>query len=373
MKSFVSSKRGRWIFSVLVTNLAVGLVLLVLIVAGQFPTLHVFFRTLAYTLIFANLTSVIGMLIIGAVTERLARRRLPIVPVAIAGITFVVPLGCLVAQGLLVLVGIAARQNFWAQYFQTLKVAMPLALVFGLGALAYASLATRLEAAELQLREKELAEERTRKLDAEARLRSLESWIHPHFLFNTLNTISALITLDPARAEQIVGRLATLLRASLDSGNHSLIPLRQELALVESYLDIERVRLGEKLQVTVEIPAELAGTAVPPMALQSLVENAVKYGVTPQPDGGQIRIEASTRQEPSGAGRVCIDVCDSGPGFDFAAIPAGHGLDKLVQRLDALFGENASLCVFRRDGQCVVEMQIPQSATRDPQPVALTP
>jgi uncharacterized integral membrane protein len=82
MTSFVSSARGRWIFSILVTNLSVGLVLLILAVAGQFPTAHVFFRTLAYTLIFANLTGILGMAIIGAITERLARRQLPVVAVS---------------------------------------------------------------------------------------------------------------------------------------------------------------------------------------------------------------------------------------------------------------------------------------------------
>jgi LytS/YehU family sensor histidine kinase len=206
-----------------------------------------------------------------------------------------------------------------------------------------------------QLHEKELSEERTRKLAAETRLRSLESWIHPHFLFNTLNSISALIPQDPARAEQIVGRLATLLRASLDTNNHSLIPLRQELALVESYLDIERVRLGEKLHATIEVPAALAETKVPPMSIQHLVENAVKYGITPQTNGGAIRVTALADNDA-----ISIEIQDSGPGFDLAAIPANHGLDKLTQRLDALYGESASLKVFRRDNTSIVQMTVPR-------------
>jgi len=157
-----------------------------------------------------------------------------------SGILFFTLGGCLVAQALLAAAGVSQSQHFWADYLRTLRFAVPLALVFGLGAMTHASLLARVQAMEQELHEKELAEERTRKLAAETRLRSLESWIHPHFLFNTLNSISALIALDPARAEQIVGRLATLLRASLDSSDHSLIPLRQELAMVESYVDIER-------------------------------------------------------------------------------------------------------------------------------------
>lgn len=362
MTAFISTRRGRWIFSILVINAAVALVLVVLVVAGQLPTLRVFLKTLGYTLIFANLTGILSTAIIGAVTERLARRQLPIVPAGIAGILFIVPLGCLAAQALLVLLGAAARQNFWSQYLHTLKVAMPLALVFGLGALAYASLQGRLEVAQLQLREKQLAEERTRKLAAEARLRSLESWIHPHFLFNTLNSISALIASDPALAEQIVGRLATLLRASLDSSNHSLIPLAQELVLVQSYIQIERVRFGKRLASRIEVPADLMDVSVPPMSLQSLVENAIKHGIAPQPGGGEFAITARAEDHAeNGTARsaVHLQVRDSGSGFDLASIPAGHGLDKLVQRLDALYGPAAHLNVRREEGCAVVEMVVP--------------
>jgi two-component system, LytTR family, sensor histidine kinase AlgZ len=216
-------------------------------------------------------------------------------------------------------------------------------------------LLSRVQVMEQQLHEKQIAEERSRKLAAETRLRSLESWIHPHFLFNTLNSISALIAIDPARAEQIVGRLATLLRVSLDSSANSLIPLHREIAMVESYLDIERVRLGEKLRARIEVPVDLRETMVPPMSVQSLVENAVKHGITPQSDGGEVLVTARADAEC-----VRIDVADTGPGFELAGLCAGHGLDKLVQRLDALFGDRASLNVFRRDAYSVVEIVLPR-------------
>jgi LytS/YehU family sensor histidine kinase len=208
---------------------------------------------------------------------------------------------------------------------------------------------------EERLHEKEIAEERARKLAAEARLRSLESRIRPHFLFNTLNTISSLIAVNPAQAEQIVGRLAELLRASLDTSHQPLIPLREELAMVESYIDIERARFGDKLRGSVEVPAELQDAKVPPMALQSLVENAVKHGITPQSGGGEFLVTASAEN-----GSLRIEVRDTGPGFDLSAIPAGHGLDSVVERLDALFGAKARLNVFRRDGYSVVEMIVPR-------------
>ncbi|HEX4065201.1 MAG TPA: histidine kinase [Acidobacteriaceae bacterium] len=356
MQTRFGSTRYNWGFTLIVTNLAVLLVLFVLVTAGQIRTEHDFLHGLAYALVFSNVTSVLAMLVLGTVLEKLAGRRLPFVPLSLIGMAIVIPVGCLAAQAVLVAIHFIPAGRFWSQYLHVLKVATPLALVFGLGALAYATLRARLEVAELRLREKEVAEERSRKLAAEARLRSLESWIHPHFLFNTLNSISALIAFDPARADQIVGRLATLLRASLDNNSHTLIPLRQELALVESYLDIERVRLGSKLRASIDVPADLAATPVPPMSVQSLVENAVKYGIVPLPTGGDVRVTAV-----NGGGTIRIAICDSGPGFDLASIPADHGLDKLVQRLDAIFGDGAALHVFRDDGSSVVEMVVPRT------------
>jgi LytS/YehU family sensor histidine kinase len=291
----------------------------------------------------------------GGLAQRLAQLKLPLVPYVAVGIMVVTALGCLLAQALSMEMGFVIPQHFWREYFHTLRIATPLAIVFGLGASAHASLQGRVQMMEEKLHEKEMAEERTRKLVAEARLRSLESRIHPHFLFNTLNAISSLITVNPARAEQIVGRLAALLRASLDSGNQPLIPLRQELAMVESYVDIEKARFGDKLDGSVEVPAELLDAKVPPMSVQSLVENAVKYGITPQSGGGMFLVTASGDN-----GNLRIEVQDTGPGFNLAAIQAGHGLDNLVQRLDALFGPKARLNVLRRDRYSVVEMVVPR-------------
>jgi LytS/YehU family sensor histidine kinase len=247
------------------------------------------------------------------------------------------------------------RQDFWLEYFHTLRVAMPLAVVFGLGAMVHGTLRERVQVAEGRLREKEIAEERSRKLAVEARLRSLESRIHPHFLFNTLNSISSLIALDPARAEQIVGRLASLLRASLDSSHEPLIPLADELEMIECYLEIERARFGDKLRGFIAVPPELRDSKVPPMSVQALVENAVKHGIGPCSGGGDFLVVASAED-----GNLRIEVRDTGPGFELSEIPAGHGLDSLVERLDALFGSKARLNVLRRGGYCVVEMVLPR-------------
>jgi LytS/YehU family sensor histidine kinase len=232
-------------------------------------------------------------------------------------------------------------------------MAMPLAIVFGTGAVVHSSLRGQMQNMQAKLQDKEMAEERARKLATEARLHSLEAQIHPHFLFNTLNSISSLIAVNPARAEQIVGRLAALLRASLDTSGQPLIPLQQELSMVESYLDIERERFGDKLRSAVDVPTGLEKAKVP-MSLQSLVENAVKYGITLQNGGGEVVVRAAAEN-----GNLRIEIRDTGPGFDLSTVPAGHGLDNLVGRLHALFGERARLNVSRRDGQSIVEMVLP--------------
>jgi sensor histidine kinase YesM len=350
----VTPIKRNWVFSLLWINFAVAVVVLIQIAGNQISSGRELLHTLAYSLVYANLTGALGIWSLGVAVPALLRRKFPLVPVVAGGILIVAAVGCLLAQTLLMAIGLVVPQHFWREYFYTLRVATPLAILFGLGAMVHAMLRERVQRAEQRLHEKEITEERARKLATEARLRSLESRIHPHFLFNTLNSISSLIAVNPARAEQIVGRLASLLRASLDSSSQTLIPLEQEMAMVENYIDIERVRFGHKLRGAVEMPAELREARVPPMSVQSLVENAVKHGITPQ-SGGEVLVTASAKN-----GSLRIEVRDTGPGFELAAIPAGHGIDSLVERLDVLFGAKARLNVFRRDGYSVVEMELPR-------------
>ena len=273
--------KSKWGMPLLWINLSIVLVYFVLLISDQITfgknLLHMF----VFALIYANITGILGMVALGAVARRLSLRD-PLAPILVLGVVVCVAAGCLLAQSLLIAIGFLPSQRFWFQYFQTLKLAMPLALVFGFGAMVHGSLRQRVQTMQEKLYEKDAVVARAQKLAAEARLQSLESRIQPHFLFNTLNSISSLTASNPQRAEQIVGRLALLLRASLDNSNQPLISLRQELDMVESYLEIESVRLGEKLKRPVVVPPELLEAKVPPMSVQSLVENAVKYGVTPQ-------------------------------------------------------------------------------------------
>lgn len=310
----------------------------------------------AFVLVYTNVTAIPAVTAGPWMVGVLARRRWPLPAAVLVTTAVFAAAGCLVAQALLMWTGIAVPRDFWWQYLQTLSRAMLFAVVFGLGGFAYASMKDQLRRTEEKLHEKEVAEVRTEKLLAEARLRSLESHLHPHFLFNTLNSISALIRIDPVRAEQMVGRLSALLRSSLDTSSRSLIPLAQELAMVENYVDIERARFGDKLRGRIEVASELRDALVPPLSIQSLVENAVKHGISPQRSGGEVLVSASSED-----GQLRIEVSDTGNGFDLTAIRAGHGLDSLVRRLDALFSTEARLNVSRHNDRCVVQMTLPRS------------
>jgi sensor histidine kinase YesM len=323
--------------------------------SGLAEIMHGWMPALVYT----NLTGVPALLLGHRVVEWLSHRQWPLTAAVVVSTLAFAAVGCLAAQAILMWMGNRLPEGFWAEYLQTLRSALLLSIVFGLGAFSYASMRERLRETEERLHEKEVAEERMHKLAAEARLQSLESRLHPHFLFNTLNSISALIAVDPLRAERILGRLAALLRSSLDTTTRSLIPLEQELAMVQDYVDIERARFGDKLHGRVEVPPELRDAQVPPLSVQSLVENAVKHGISRERNGGEVCVSASAEN-----GQLRIAVSDTGAGFDLSAVQAGHGLDSLVGRLDALFSSSAHLAVSRREGRCVVEMVLPRSGLK---------
>jgi len=231
-----------------------------------------------------------------------------------------------------------------------------LTLVIGVSRTLYESQRARVDALTLELRTKELERERDRKAALEAQLASLESRLHPHFLFNTLNAISELIHEDPERAERMVERLAGLMRAALDATGRGLVPLARELELVADYLEIERARLGERLVYGFDVTPEARACVVLPLAVQTLVENSVKHAIAPNPRGGRLRVEAATDD-----GRLTAGVWDDGPGFAMASAVPGHGLENLQSRLTARFGAGAGLSVGRRDGGTLVTIVLPRS------------
>jgi sensor histidine kinase YesM len=264
--------------------------------------------------------------------------------------------GSLFAASLLTVLGVVPRNEYWAEFSFAVRLGTIISLAFGLSTSFYYSLRYKLQAATLELRTRTLEEERARKLLAEARLSSLESRIHPHFLFNTLNSISALIPQDPQRAEGMVGRLASLLRFSLNASQTSLVSLDQELKVVRDYLELEQARFGPRLRYDIIVPESLLTVAVPPLSIQTLVENSVKHVAAPRPQGGEIRIEARS----SGPDRIDIEVIDDGPGFALENIPAGHGLENLIARLTLLFGPGARLEVDCGKARSTVRLSFPK-------------
>jgi LytS/YehU family sensor histidine kinase len=227
--------------------------------------------------------------------------------------------------------GLVPQGYLWVSFWARIQFAAVLALSMGIGALGYGVLRNQLEATTLE-------QERARKLAVDAQLASLESHVRPHFLFNTLNTISSLIPEDPKRAETLVGKLAAVLRLSLDSNQARLGSLERELKIIGDYLEIERARYGERLRFRIDVPPELRPVEVPALSLQTLVENSVKHAVGSRFEGAEIRVAAFER-----GGSVFVQVSDDGPGFTEKAILPGHGLHNLQQRLVTLFGPGARL------------------------------
>lgn len=176
----------------------------------------------------------------------------------------------------------------------------------------------------------------------EAELRALKSQVNPHFIFNSLNSLRALIDEDPARARQSVTQLANLLRYSLQSGQLETVPFEDELRVVNDYLALEQVRHEERLRLRFDIAPETLELPVPPMLLQTLVENAVKYGISTRTEGGEIAIIARCEN-----GALRLQVTNPGElataASEARAASTGVGLRNAAERLRLLFGERATL------------------------------
>ena len=286
-----------------------------------------------------------------------ARSRRPGVkwPAMLGAITACCVLGCFSAQVILTAAGIMDAGRFWPIFGRSLRFSLLLTFVFGGFATAYESLRSELERTTLELRTKELERERALKVAMEARLSSLESRVHPHFLFNTLNSISSLIQEDPKRAERLVEQMAALLRYSLNSTGMGLVALRQELQIVRDYLEIEKARYEDRLRFELECPVEAEQYEVPPFSVQTLVENSIKYAVAPRREGGQIRVSVAMVDE-----HLRLIVADDGPGFGVDALEPGHGLDTLQSRLLTLFGMDAGLDFQKTAGGMSVIVQVPK-------------
>lgn len=212
-----------------------------------------------------------------------------------------------------------------------------------------------------------LQEERTRAERAEAlrlraELKTLRASFDPHFIFNTLHSLMALVRHDPKAAEDALERLSDMLRHVLrfgvsDADNADDVSLRDEWAFVENYLELERLRLGDRLSVDASVSPDALASSVPVFTLQTLVENAVKHAVAPRTEQTTVRIRARIEND-----ELVLEVSDDGPGADIAAVEtsSGFGLQAVRQRLDLRFASRAHVRIVTERGRgFAVTVRIP--------------
>ncbi|MEX2475357.1 sensor histidine kinase [Marinobacter sp.] len=193
-----------------------------------------------------------------------------------------------------------------------------------------------------------------REAEMQARLTALQARIHPHFLFNSMNTIASLIAVNPERAEDAVLDLSELFRASLRADDR-LIPLQDELDLCRRYLDIEALRLGERLTLEWHIAPDLDTQAIPPLTLQPLLENAIYHGIQPRPEGGTVKLEVSRR-----GNFVYVMVQNPRPDPSFSGHDGNRmALANIQSRLQALFDEQAVLKHSHQNDVYTVTLRLP--------------
>jgi LytS/YehU family sensor histidine kinase len=190
---------------------------------------------------------------------------------------------------------------------------------------------------------------------ATASLEALRTQLQPHFLFNTLNTISSLVHAEPDRADAVITALGDLLRLTLETSEARELPLREEMRLVDAYVAIMQARFEERVKSMVEISPEAREALVPAFILQPLIENAVRHGLEPLPAGGTVRISARGEGE-----RLRIEAADDGAGLrEDAPSREGIGLANTRARLRALHGERASMELRAGERGCIVSLELP--------------
>jgi sensor histidine kinase YesM len=212
------------------------------------------------------------------------------------------------------------------------------------------------------LAEAALEREQRRAADIErealaANVRALQAQVEPHFLFNTLANVTSLIDQDPARAKHMLETFIRFLRASLAATRRSSTTLADEFALIEDFLEVLAVRMGDRLQIALDLPADLGAIEIPAMLLQPVVENAIRHGLEPTVEGGRISLRA--RRE---GGKLVLEVADTGVGFA-EATAGGLGLTNIRERLRLAHGAQARLTIRENAPQgTIVAIEVPLPA-----------
>jgi two-component system LytT family sensor kinase len=205
---------------------------------------------------------------------------------------------------------------------------------------------------------------------ADARLSALRMQLNPHFLFNTLHAVSALVERDPRGVRRMIARLSELLRTSLDEADEPEVPLQRELTFTERYLDVIQIRFQGQLRVDIHVDDNVRDALVPNLILQPLIENAIKHGISKLSSGGYIEVTARREGE-----RVIISVRDNGPEVSLDKSPSPHslGLRNTRARLAALYGPIQSLTLKHADGGgLIAEVSLPYHTENDLRTSAVT-
>ena len=279
----------------------------------------------------------------------------PDLPSALIGI----PLGAMIGIALGSLLNGHNPLLLAGEHPKAILIGLVSALIFGTaisyyfharGVIAEAAAAARLDALERAAYENRLAE---------SNLRMLQAQIEPHFLFNTLSNVLSLIRDEPLKAERMLEDFIGYLRGSLNRTRAGEVSLEEELQLLRAYLDIQAIRMGERLRTRIEVAPELLAQRLPPLLLQPLVENAIKHGLEPKADGGEL----SVRVRREGA-TLLIEISDTGLGMT-TSNAAGIGLRNIRERLQVLYRQRAELRI-ESNQPCGVKasLRIPLASTQ---------
>ena len=214
-------------------------------------------------------------------------------------------------------------------------------------------------ATNLRRREQEKAQLQVQ--NKEMQLNLLKSQINPHFLFNTLNSISTLVGVSKEKARKVISQLSNVIRYTLETGEHHFVPLQDELVFIDNYIKIQQVRFSESFEVEKNIDPECIKMQIPPMVLQPLVENAVKYGVGQAENKGKIWINITSMGD-----EVLFEIKDNGPGINASKVMDGNsstgiGNKNTDKRLQGIYGENAKLEIDAHEKGFTVRFRIPKN------------
>ncbi|MBN1293667.1 MAG: histidine kinase [Candidatus Latescibacteria bacterium] len=219
------------------------------------------------------------------------------------------------------------------------------AVFFSLVITSYETVREKLEKTAAKLAEKEINEKNLLRLKTKAELEALRAKVNPHFLFNTLNSIASLIPIKPEKAEEMVVKLSSLFRYTLDASSHDMVRLSDEIRIIGEYLEIEKVRLGDRLTWHIEIDSKLSDMNIPGLLLQPLVENSIKHGIATKQSGGTVNIRCYRKDA-----YCCIEITDTGEGFLSQLTNNGFGLQAVRERLDLQYGQDYDFHLTGEDG-----------------------